>query len=137
MSKSTAKGHRKKSAAPPARRTNDAAIYGGFLLIGAFVTFQVALLSAGTLWREVALGYLMALAVLVNLYTWQAWQGKRLARWQQSLARLPLRFAGYGTRGGQPLEAAHGSRRAMMVLLVSIATSMVLIVGLTLLLIRE
>ncbi|MCH8343616.1 MAG: hypothetical protein IH983_06485 [Planctomycetes bacterium] len=64
-----------------------------------------------------------------------AYQGRRLAGWQQSLARLPLRWAGYGTKEGRPLEAARGSPRAKIVLLLSIATSILIIVLLTWLLI--
>ena len=43
---------------------------------------------------------------------------------------------GYGTKGGKPLAAAHGSDRAKMMLFVSIAFSFVAILGITLLLIR-
>ncbi len=137
MSKPHGKSHRKKGGPPPARGTNDAAIYAGLLLIGAFVTFLAYMLSGGERWREFALGYLIALTFLVNFYTFAACRGRRLARWQQSLARLPLRWAGFGTKGGRPLEAARGSPRARMMLLLSIATSLVIIVGLTFLLIRE
>ena len=135
MSKTPARSHRKRTAARPARRGSDLAIYGGFLLIGVFVTFLVYLLSIGEGWRQVALGYLIAMALLVNFYAWQACRGRRLAAWQQSLARLALRWSGFGTARGRPLEAAKGSDRAKMMLLVSMATSVVLIVLLTWLLI--
>ena len=133
MSKTSSRSHRKRSAAAPTRRGSDLAIYGGFLLIGAFVAFLSVLLSQD--WRQVALGYLIAMALLVNFYAWQACRGRRLAGWQQSLARLALRWSGYGTARGRPIEAAKGSNRAKMMLMVSMATSVVLIVLLTWLLI--
>ena len=138
MTKSTGKGHhaRKDPArSRPTPRTPDGAIYIGLLMIGLFATGLWYLVSYDT-WKHGLLGYVIALTVLVNLYAWQVCAGKRLANWQQSLARLPLRCAGYGTSKGRPLEAANGSPRAKMMLMISIATSMLLIVGLTLLLIR-
>jgi len=103
-------------------------------MIGAFGIWLFTIVS-DTAWTHGLLGYVIAVALLVNLYTWRVCAGKSLAGWQRSLARLPLRFVGYGTRGGKPLEAAHGSDRAMVMLFVSIAASAVAIVGLTLLLI--
>lgn len=135
MSKTPVRSHRKRSAAQQARQGSDLAIYGGFLLIGVFVTFLSYLLSPDH-WSQVALGYLIAMAFLVNFYAWQACRGQRLVGWQQSLARLALRWSGFGTARGRPLEAAKGSNRAKMMLMVTIATSVVIIVGLTLLLIR-
>lgn len=134
MSKTPVRSHRKRSAAQQARQGSDLAIYGGFLLIGVFVTFLSYLLSPDH-WSQVALGYLIAMAFLVNFYAWQACRGQRLVGWQQSLARLALRWSGFGTAHGRPLEAAKGSNRAKMMLMVSIATSVVLIVLLTWLLI--
>ncbi len=134
MSKTPVRSHRKRSAARRARRGSDLAIYGGLLLIGVFATFLSALVSWEH-WQQVALGYLIAMTLLVNFYAWQACRGRRLAGWQQSLARLALRWSGFGTARGRPLEAAKGSNRAKMMLMVSIATSVVLIVLLTWLLI--
>jgi hypothetical protein len=53
--------------------------------------------------------------------------GGRLLPWQQSLARLSLRWAGFGTKGGRPLAAAHGSRPAKIMLLLTMVTSVVVI----------
>ncbi len=113
-------------------RTPDGAIYIGLLMIGGFAIWLWSIVSpqAGT-WKQGLLGYIIAIAFLVNLYTWRACRGRRLAGWQQSLARLPLRWAGYGTKEGRPLEAAKGSPRAKIMLLLSIATSIVIIVLLT------
>ena len=60
-----------------------------------------------------------------------------MPHWRQALARLPLRVVGYGRRGGKPLEAARGHVEAKTMLLVSIATSVVIILAATYLLIPE
>ena len=82
------------------------------------------------------LGFIIAVAFLVNLSAWQVFAGKTIVGWKQSLARLPLRCAGYGTRGSQPLAAAHGPDRAKMMLFVSSATSLEVFLALTCLLVR-
>ena len=76
-------------------------------------------------------------AGLVNLYTWRVYFGARLAPWKQSLARLTLRWAGYGTKKGRPLEAAHGSRPAKIMLILTMVTSVVVIVALAWLLYKR
>ncbi len=119
-----------------ARRAPDGAVYIGLLMIGLFGVWLWTIAARDPdSWKHGLLGYLIAMAVLLNLYTWRACRGKHLVAWQRALARLPLRLAGYGSRGGRPLEAAHGSPRAMMMLYVSIATCAVVIAGLTFLLI--
>jgi len=105
-------------------------------MIGAFGIWLFTIVTDSA-WTHGLLGYGIAVAFLVNLYTWRVCVGRPLAGWQRSLARLPLRFVVYGTRGGKPLEAAHGSARAMSMLFVTIAASAVAIVGLTLLLFRN
>ena len=136
MSKSAAHGHRKhaKRLAPGGAALPDGAVWIGIAMIGVFAVALWYLVSRDT-WRHGVVGYVIAVAVLLNLYTWRACQGRPLVRWQQSLARLPLRFAGYGTPGGKPLEAAKGSGRARMMLFLSVATSMVVIALVTWLLI--
>lgn len=121
----------------PARAsTIDGGVYIGVIMIGAFGIW-LATIGTGLAWTQGLLGYVIAVAFLVNLYAWRACAGKSMAGWQRSLARLPLGFVGYGTRGGKPLDAAHGSQRAKAMLFVSIAASAVAVVGLTLLLIRN
>lgn len=129
--------HRKAAKGPAAarRRLPDGAVYIGILMIGVFALALWYIVSEETV-RHGLVGYVIAVAILVNLYTWRACTGRSLAAWQRSLARLPLRFAGYGSRGGKPLEAAKGSPRARMMLFMTIACSAIVIVGATLLLIR-
>jgi hypothetical protein len=138
MSKTSAKSQRKKKA--PARRptgstTSDLSIYIGLLIIGGAVVIGAYLLTTGGHWREVALAYLVLMAFLVNLYAFGAYQGKRLANWQQALARLPLRWVGYGTKRGKPLTAAHDAPAARKMLIVSIIVSVLILIVLAFLLI--
>jgi hypothetical protein len=135
MSKTHHKGGaRKQAARAPSRRTGapDGAIYIGLVMIGAFAVWLWTIVTPelqGS-WRHGLLVYVILVLALINAYTWQVYFGKRLYRWQQSLARLVLRWAGYGTRGGRPLEAAHGSRRAKVMLILAMATSVVIIAAL-------
>ena len=101
---------------------------------GVFAVALWYLVSRET-WRHGLVGYLIAIAFLVNYYAWRASSGHHLLPWQQALARLPLRWVGYGTKAGKPLDAARGSPRARTMVLVSIATSTVLIVVVTWLLV--
>ncbi len=124
---------------PPRPATNlDGGVYIGILMIGAFGIWLFTILSDSTdAWKHGLLGYVIAVAFLVNYSAWQVCAGTAIVGWRQSLARLPLRCVGYGTRGGKPLAAAHGSDRAKMMLFVSIATSFMVVLALTLLLIRS
>lgn len=128
--RSARKGHPRKTRTGLA----DGGVYIGLVMIGVFSIglFWIFSAESADAWKQGLLGYIIAVAFLVNLYTWRACAGKDLAGWQESLARLPLRCAGFGTRGGKPLAAAHGSDRAKMMLFLSISTSAVIIVGITL-----
>ena len=137
MTKSHSHSGAKKSSArahPRRRPPPDRAVYIGLVMIGVFAIALWYLVSPET-WTHGLIGYVIAMAVLVNLYAWRVTQGRRLAGWQQSLARLPLRWVGYGTPDGRPLEAAKASARARAMLAVSVAASVVVIVLLTFLLI--
>ncbi len=132
------KSHHHKQ--PPRRSSPnlDGGVYIGILMIGAFGIWLFTIVSdSADAWKHGLLGYIIAVAFLVNFSAWQVCAGRTIVGWKQSLARLPLRCVGYGTRGGKPLAAAHGSDRAKMMLFVSIATSFVVVLGLTLLLIRS
>ncbi len=130
--KSTRQGH-PRTTRTTGTGTLDGGVYIGLFMIGVFGIGLFSIISPenADAWKQGVLGYVIAVAILVNLYTWRVCAGKTLAGWQQSLARLPLRCAGFGTRGGKPLAAAHGSDRAKMMLFVSIATSALVIAGLT------
>jgi hypothetical protein len=132
MSK-TAQQRKQKSKRPAsgarATRINDVNIYIGFIVIGGFVWVLAYLLNHDqAFWGAVTLGYVIAIAFLTNLYAFGAYQGKRLANWQQSLARLPLRFAGYGTKGGKALAAAHNADRARSMVILSVLVSVAIVV---------
>lgn len=134
MSK-TGQRHRKAAKGRTAPRRPDTGIYGAFLLVGLAVVGGAFLLTDGKRAGETTLGYLAAMAWLVNLYAISAYHGKPLAQWQQAFARLPMRCVGYGARHGKPLEACHGQPNAKMMIFVSIAFSVVILVGLSFLLI--
>ena len=72
---------------------------------------------------------------LARITNFGAYRGKRMANWQQALARLPLRFAGYGTKHGKPLAAAHNAAAARKMIAISIVVSVLVLAGLALLLI--
>lgn len=118
--------HREKSKGRPHRRAADRAVYIGLIMIGVFAIGLWYLIAEGT-WAHGLIGYVIAIAILVNLFTFQAYRGQALAGWQQSLARLPLRWVGYGTRHGKPLEAAKGSPSARAMLAVSLAASVIIV----------
>ena len=124
MTKSSSRGRSKKSStgrvAP--RTVKDGGVYIAFVLGGAFAMVLWWVTDPDS-WKSGLIGYVIALAFLVNLYGWRAYLGGHLSGWQQSLARLPLRCVGYGTKGGRPIEAAHGEPSVQMILFVSLATS--------------
>ena len=126
---SRAAQHKRKKSQPKIkeRRASDRSIYFGLTLIGIFVVLLAIPLTGGQLWQELLVGYLLAIAWLVNLYTFRAWRGQALGTFQAALARLPLRCVGYGTKGGKPVEAAAKQDNAKLMLMVSIAASIVII----------
>ena len=139
MSKTSARSQRKKGGGHDSRRprSNDGAIYLGLIIIGLFIVALAFLLgeSKREVWGPVCLGYVAALAWLTNLYAISVYRGKSLANWQFALARLPLRLAGFGTKNGKPVEAAHNVERAKMAIMIGIAASIVILVGLSFLVI--
>jgi len=124
-------GHkRKKGAHADVRRTtSDRAIYIGLLIIGGFIVFLGLLLSAGdgSLAGWFAFGYLLLIAWVANTAAFAAYRGRALSPWRQALARLPLRCAGFGTRGGKPLSAAHDAPAARKMVIVSVVVSIVVL----------
>lgn len=114
----------------------DPAIYIAYIMVGVFLILLAAMVFAIP-WQHAALGYVIALALLVNYSAWKAYLGRELEGWQKPLARLPLRYAGFGASTGHPLHAAKGEPKAKLVLLVCLAISALLIAGASLLLIRN
>jgi len=137
MSHGTSKSRRKKAGPAPGPNVaaHDRAVYTGLLMIGVFVVLLAVPLTEGALWRHTLIGYLLLMAIMINGFAWRACRGGKLARWQAALARIPLRWAGFGAKGGKPLETAHGRREARTALLLSIAASVVLLGILTVILI--
>ncbi|MHC4128353.1 MAG: hypothetical protein ACYTF2_11665 [Planctomycetota bacterium] len=133
-------GARKQTARAPARRRGapDGAVYIGLIMIGAFGIWLWTIVAPGPeAWKHALLVYVVLVLALINLYTWRVYFGARLINWQKSLARLSLRWAGFGTSGGRPLAAAHGSRRARIMLMLTMVTSIVIIVALAWLLFKR
>ena len=128
MTKSASRGRSKKSSTSrPARRTvPDGGVYIAFVLGGAFAMLLWWIADRDS-WKSGLIGYIIALAFLVNLNGWRAYRGRHLSGWQSALARLPLRCVGYGAKGGRPIETAHGAPNARMILFVSLAVSAVII----------
>ncbi|UCD74526.1 MAG: hypothetical protein JSV91_12150 [Phycisphaerales bacterium] len=136
MSKPSAKKsrqrRRKRSGPPqikPVHPASDRTIYAGLILIGLFFVLLASLATGGH-WELYTILYLALLAWFVNYYAALVYRGAHMANWKQAMARLPLRFVGYGTKGGKPLEAAHGHREVRNVLVLSIVISIAVIVGL-------
>ena len=125
--------HKRKSSrrASSASETSDRAVYIGFTMLGTFVVLLSVPLTGGELWRHILIGYLGALAMLINLYAFRAYSGHKLFPWQQSLACMPLRWAGYGRKGGRPIEAAHDKREVLTAIMVSVIVCIILLFGLT------
>ena len=129
MSKSSSKSNPKKRS--PDKTAARAVIPDGGIYIAIVGVGVIGMVfwwsSSPDDWQYGLIGYLIAVAVLVNLNAFKACRGHHLSSWQQSLARLPLRCAGYGNKGGRPIEAAKGHQKAKMVVLGSIAFSVALI----------
>ena len=120
---------------PASRPMSDRAIYLGLAIVGLFAVLLAWLFTDGQYWNVVALGYVAAVAYLINFYTYQIYRGKRLDHWQQALARIPLGFVGYGTKGGKPLEAAHDHEEVKKALGLSVVICLALLVLLSFVLI--
>lgn len=96
-------------------------------MIGVFALVIGFLISPDN-FRTTLVGFLIAAFGLINVYAWRAFLGSTQANWQNALARIPLRFAGYGVKGGKPVEAAAGASDARSALLVFLAVSVVVVV---------
>lgn len=129
--------HGEQRVKPAAKPMSDRSVYWGVLIVGFFVVMLGWLLSEGTFWRQTLLGYCVLLILNINFAGWDACRGKRLGDWKQSLAKIPLRFAGYGTKDGKPVETAHdqpGAKSAMMIVSV---VSVLIAAGLAVLLLWQ
>lgn len=118
------------------RPTSDKVIYSGLMLIGFFACAIGSIIFEDQ-WRLIAVSYVAILAYLVNINVWHVYRGKHLGNLASSLARIPLRFVGYGTKGGKPLEAAHDHASTLRAFFVSVIVSLLIVAVLALLLIPE
>jgi hypothetical protein len=105
------RGHRRpkgrSGAAARPEGVGDGAVYFLFVFLGVCIGV-FAWLMGGEHAIPWIVGYVIAVLWLLNMAVVRAYRGGDMAPWQKSLARLPLRPAGFGARGGKPIEAAHG-----------------------------
>jgi hypothetical protein len=116
------------------QRSTDVGVFAAVVMVGGFGLLLWFLMDFDT-FRHAVVGYVLAVAGLINFFALAAYRGRKLALWQQSFARVPLRFAGYGTAGGRPVEAAKGQATARNAVLASAALSAGVVVVLAVLLI--
>lgn len=122
MSKSS-KAHDRRSAkrSRPTQRLADGGVYIVIVMFGAFGLLLWSV--AGQDWHHGLLGYLVAVALLVNVAAIRAYLGHDLSWFQRALAHLPLRCVGYGTRKGRPIQQARGAANALRIIVVSVLFS--------------
>lgn len=92
---------------PAVKPMSDRAVYVGIIIVGLFVVMIGWLFTDGVYWRQTLLGYTLLMILSINFAGWDVCRGRRLPDWKHSLAKIPLRFAGFGTAAGKPLDAAH------------------------------
>ncbi len=82
MTKSASKGRSKKNpTGRPARRTvPDGGVYNAFVLGGSFAMLLWWIAYRDS-WKSGLIGYIIALAFLVNLNGWRAYRGRHLSGW--------------------------------------------------------
>ena len=137
MSKAHARNehHHKAHDHPAPARVPDGAVYIGLVMIGLFGIWVWSVFSDDS-WKHGLFGYVIIVLGLVQFAGWSAYFGRTLPPWQQSLARLALGPAGYGTRGGRSFAAAHGHGRVLVALLAALAVSAAAVAALRWLLYR-
>jgi len=124
-SASRKKGGRLPRADRPA--IPDRAFYVSFVLVTAFIAFLAMITIDPGAWRYALIICAACFVITANYYAWQTCRGARLSGLKAALARVPLRPAGYGTRHGRPIGAAHDRPEAKQALAVSAIVSVVLL----------
>jgi hypothetical protein len=119
---------RSRPAPTRQRGIGDGAVYILFVFLGVCVGF-FAWLVAGQSALPWVVGYALAILWLLNMAVVKAYRGGEMAGWQKSLARIPLRPAGYGVRGGKPVEAAHGDPQVRTALITTVCVSLAIAAG--------
>lgn len=133
MSKAATKDVRKKVAAQRSAEqwSNDIGVYSAIVMFGLFALGLWYLLDVRS-FPHAVVGFAIAVLGMINFFAFKAWRGSSLAGWQQSLARVALRPAGFGTKSGRPIEAAKQHDAARTAVMLSSIISLVVIVGLAL-----
>jgi hypothetical protein len=121
------KRHPVRARRPPRKPITDRAVYIGIVVVGLFIVLLGALFAGPEIWPAILVGYLAMVAWHINASAFRAYRGRSLADWQQSLARIPLRPVGYGTREGKPIEAAHDHPETLKAVRISIAVSVAIV----------
>ncbi len=106
----------------------DGAVYLGAIIVGLFVVGLCGAATEATYWPHFAVGYLALLLYATVMAGWSIYRAKHISDWRQSLAKLPLRPAGYGTKRGKALEAAHG-QPAVRTAMIAFTIASIVIVG--------
>ncbi len=135
MSKHPRKKRNQSHQRTAQQRSYDRGIYAVIIMVGLF-GLGLWFLADDQTFPHGVIGYVAVVLGFINWSAIKAWRGSAMSDWQRALARLPLRFAGYGTKGGKPVEAAREQEKVKMVLMISISLSIVILLAVTLLLLR-
>lgn len=114
----------------PQRKTSERAIYMGAVIVGFFAVMLASLFMGLEYWPVLSVAYLALIAYIIAFGAWQVYRGKHLAHWHQAMAKLPLRFVGYGTKEGRPLDAAHDHPEVFKALSIFVIVSLIILAGL-------
>lgn len=131
--------HGERRPKPARQPISDRVVYLLAVLIGFFSVIIAGLLTADAArnyWPYFTLFYLALLLYGINTAGWRIYAAKHIPDWQQSLAKLPLTLAGYGSRSGKALEAAHGQAAVRKTLILFGIGSVIVFAAVTLLLMR-
>jgi len=121
--------HAKHPRGTPRREgIGDGAVYFLFVFLGLSFSLFAWLIAGGSALPWIV-GYTLAVLWLLNMAVVSAYRGGRMKPWQKSLARLPLRPAGYGVRGGKPIEAAHGEPQVRSAMIATVCVSLAIAAG--------
>ena len=99
----------------------------GVVVVGFFAVTLASLFMGMEYWPVLTLAYLAMIAYIITYDVWQVYRGKHLANWHQAMAKIPLRFVGYGTKEGKPLEAAHDHPEVFKALTIFAVSTLVVI----------
>jgi hypothetical protein len=73
---------------------------------------------------------------VINISGWRIYLGQHISDWKQSLGKLPLLPAGYGSKSGKALEAAHGQPAVRTSLIIAAIVSLAILALLAVVLLR-